>query len=471
MRVAIYTRVSTIMQAEEGQSLDSQLERLKAFCTSQEWVIYKVYTDEGISAKDMERPSLQRLLIDAQKGLFDVLLVFKLDRLSRSVKDLKVMLDQLEKYNVKFKSLTETFDTTTASGRLFLNLVAAMAEWERETIGERIKVVLEHKVKKGERVGGHVAYGYKVIDGKVTIVQDEAEVVKDMFKRILQVGVHTITTDLNRRGVPTRKGNIWHVNTVFQLLRNAFYAGYVGHGEYVSTEHQGIITRDEFDRVQEHLKRRKEQYSFRGDSKHTYIYSGVLRCAQCGRKMNGNFQRDKKRYRCLTRTTGGNCSGSLVSEHLVDEWIFSNFSTLINNLSEMVKTVSEIDSESKLETLERELMRLNSLMEKEKQLFRADLIDMDSLTVKIGEYRLREKEIRTEIESLNKVDSSLDKIKKSLEQLEGNWVTFKDSEKKQLIQELFSEIYVRSTGRAKIEIDPSRLTFNDWFYDFEYGDF
>ncbi|MGG1400578.1 recombinase family protein [Bacillus salipaludis] len=471
MRVAIYTRVSTVMQVEEGQSLDSQLDRLKAFCKSQEWVVFDIYTDEGISAKDMERPALQRLLIDAQRGLFDVLLVFKLDRLSRSVKDLKIMLEQLDKYNVKFKSLTESFDTTTASGRLFLNLVAAMAEWERETIGERVKTVLEHKIKNGERVGGVLAYGYKVFDGKAEIVPDEAEIVKHIYNRILQVGVHTITKELNVRGVPTRKGNIWHVTTVLQILRNPFYAGFLGHGEYKSKEHDAIISKDDFDRVQEHLLRRKELHSYRGDHKRTYIYSGVLRCAKCGARMNGNFQREKKRYRCITRTQGGNCSGSLVSEEKVDEWINSSFGKMIENLTETVKDVSEIDSESKLDSLERELVRLNSLMDKEKQLFRVDLIDMESLTKKIGEYRQREKEVKSEIDNLKKAGKSLEKIKDALENAQGNWAMFQETEKKQLIQELFSEIYVQSTGRAKIDIDPSRLTFNDWFYDFDYSDF
>jgi site-specific DNA recombinase len=155
MKVAAYIRVSTQMQVEDGYSLSAQRERLKAFAYSQGWEIVKFYVDEGLSAKDMDRPDLQRMLKGVREGIFDIVLVYKLDRLTRSVIDLDKLLTEFSKHDVMFKSSTEVYDTTTATGRLFIRLVASMAQWERENLGERVRFGMQEKARKGNGPSVH----------------------------------------------------------------------------------------------------------------------------------------------------------------------------------------------------------------------------------------------------------------------------------------------------------------------------
>src|SRR5690606_13381288 len=167
MRCAIYRRVSTDLQAEEGFSLEAQKNRLLAYAESQGWTVIEDYCDEGYSAKSLDRPEMQRLISDIKKKKFDVVLVYRLDRLVRSVLELHELLQLMERYDVRFKSATEIFDTTSATGRLFITLIATLAQWERETIAERVHLGMAKKAEQGERNGAPAPYGYDLVDGKL----------------------------------------------------------------------------------------------------------------------------------------------------------------------------------------------------------------------------------------------------------------------------------------------------------------
>lgn len=155
MKCVIYVRVSTEEQAKHGFSIAAQIEKLEAYCVSQGWeIVEEPYIDDGYSAKDLNRPYFQAMVERIQQGGIDVLLVYKLDRLTRSVPDLHTILAELEQYECKFKSATEVYDTTNAMGRLFITLVAAIAQWERENTAERVRFGMEKKVKLGHWKGG-----------------------------------------------------------------------------------------------------------------------------------------------------------------------------------------------------------------------------------------------------------------------------------------------------------------------------
>src|SRR5690625_4111289 len=180
MRAGIYVRVSTREQAEEGYSIQAQLNRLKAYCESQGWNVSRVYNDEGLSAKDTNRPQLQQMIDNIKANKIDVVLVYRLDRLTRSVFDLYNLLETFDKHECGFKSATEVYDTTTAMGRLFITIVAALAQWERENLGERVAVGLEEKVNQGLFPGGFSPYGYKVEKSRLDQGEKESELVSSV---------------------------------------------------------------------------------------------------------------------------------------------------------------------------------------------------------------------------------------------------------------------------------------------------
>jgi len=162
MKCISYVRVSTDEQVKEGYSIDSQSELNKKFIESQEWELLEHYIDDGYSAKNLDRPAMQRLITDAKNKKFDVVVFYKLDRLVRSVSDLDNLLKIFDANNIAIRSVTEAFDTTTAIGRFLITLVAAMAQWERETISERVSINMLQKAKIGEWPGGIPPYGYKL---------------------------------------------------------------------------------------------------------------------------------------------------------------------------------------------------------------------------------------------------------------------------------------------------------------------
>lgn len=183
MKCAIYRRVSTDEQAEKGFSLENQLLRLQAFAESQGWEVVHDYMDDGYSGKNMNRPQIKRMLHDLKSNKFDIVLVYRLDRFTRSVKDLNDLLEVFKEHEVDFKSATESIDTATATGRMILNMMVSTAQWERETISERVKDVVRKKKDLGLISTGYPPYGYAMNDGVISQVPHEVEIVKFVFEK------------------------------------------------------------------------------------------------------------------------------------------------------------------------------------------------------------------------------------------------------------------------------------------------
>ena len=222
-RAVGYVRVSTDKQADGGVSLEAQTAKVRAMADVQDAHLLEVITDAGVSAKTLQRPGLARVLALVRARAVDMVLVAKLDRLTRSVRDLADLLDVFAKHGVALVSVAESLDTGSAAGRLVLNVMASVSQWEREAIGERTRDALRHKKANGERVGT-VPFGYQLgPDGVALVANFDEQRVLRLLRDLRQTGytLQAIADELNRQGLRTRRGSPWQLRTVHHLLRAA----------------------------------------------------------------------------------------------------------------------------------------------------------------------------------------------------------------------------------------------------------
>jgi site-specific DNA recombinase len=269
-RCAIYTRKSTEHNLDlEFNSLDAQREACEAYIKShahEGWrLVADHYDDGGISGASLERPALQTLLADLRAGKINTVVVYKVDRLTRSLADFAKLVELFDQYEVSFVSITQSFNTTSSMGRLTLNVLLSFAQFEREVIGERVRDKIAASKRKGIWVGGPVPLGYRVIDKKLVVVPEEAEAVRIIFTSYLQLGsIGALIVDLDRRGIRTKangrpddrqRGGIrFGVGSLAHLIKNRFYIGEVVYrGATHRGEHEPILDRKLFEAVQAKL--------------------------------------------------------------------------------------------------------------------------------------------------------------------------------------------------------------------------
>jgi site-specific DNA recombinase len=256
LRCAVYTRKSS----EEGldmefNSLDAQREACEAYIASQKpegWVLVPDrYDDGGISGATLERPGLQRLLADIEARRIDVVVVYKIDRLSRALMDFAKLVEVFDRNNVTFVSVTQSFNTTTSMGRLTLNILLSFAQFEREVIGERIRDKFAASRKKGMWMGGYVPLGYDVRDRKLVVNEAEAQKVRMIFERFVKVGSATaLVRELRAGGITGKQGKLIDKGYLYKLLNNRVYIGEAVHkGTAYPGEHQAIVSQALWDKV------------------------------------------------------------------------------------------------------------------------------------------------------------------------------------------------------------------------------
>jgi site-specific DNA recombinase len=286
-RAAGYTRVSTTEQAEEGFSLDAQEEKLRQFIASQKLVCGRIYIERGISGRRADtRPELQQMLADADARKFDMLVIPSLDRLGRNARDLYEIMARLEAAGVAIKSLRGDVDTSSATGRLITGLMANVAEFESNLIGERTAAGKAASVASGRRNGGPRPFGYDQGDKVLTPRPHEFEVLRECRDRYVtgEESLAEICRDLNRRGIRTARGAKWSQSRLSQMFGNPLYVGRVRHydNEYVGA-HEPVFSQAEWDELQAMLasKRRRTGRGLGRSPKLHLFPGGVIRCSRC----------------------------------------------------------------------------------------------------------------------------------------------------------------------------------------------
>lgn len=350
-RCAIYTRKSTTMGLEqEFNSLDAQREACQAYVRSQSgsgWVeLEDRYDDGGFTGANLDRPGFARLQADVDAGKIDIIVVYKIDRISRSLLDFTSVMDWLQRTGVAFVSVTQSFSTTDATGRLTLNLLATFAEFEREQISERTRDKVAGARRRGRWTGGPVPLGYRVVEKKLVVDDLEAVLVREIYSLYLdQRSVLAVVRILNESGRTTkrhlagsgrmREARRWGKNDVLRVLRNPLYAGFMTYGDELHEGlHEAIIDRTRFDEVKLLLANPSKR-----NAKHPrnpeYLLGGILFCS-CGSALTPVSARKGKReyryYRCVRRDKEGTkaCPTRPLSAPVVEEFVASQLRAAIS---------------------------------------------------------------------------------------------------------------------------------------------
>jgi DNA invertase Pin-like site-specific DNA recombinase len=283
MRCAIYTRKSNEAGLEqEFNSLHAQREACEAYIASQKsegWVLVRdQYDDGGISGGTLERPGLKRLMQDVEDGLVDVIVVYKIDRLSRSLADFAKLVEVFDQHGVTFVSVTQQFNTTTSMGRLTLNILLSFAQFEREVTAERIRDKVAASRRKGMWMGGAPPFGYRVENRKLVVDDEAATHVRWIFARFLEIGSCTeLAREVDTRSIRTPRGNRIDKKYLYRLLNNRAYLGEAVHkGESYPGEHDAIIDRETWDRVHTILQESPRKRAARTRSNTPALLKGLL---------------------------------------------------------------------------------------------------------------------------------------------------------------------------------------------------
>ena len=295
-RCAVYTRKSLEDAVEkEFNSIDAQREAGEAFIRSQKangWtLIDKRYDDYGYSGGNTNRPGLKELLKDCEAGNVDVVVIYKIDRLSRSICDFAELSRQFDRWGVSFVAVTQEINTATSAGRMMLNILMTFAQYEREVIAERIRDKKAATRRKGKWDGGVLPFGFGLSDHKLVPREDEAETVRRVFARYLEVqSPKMIALELNAEGTTRRDGKPWTTRHIDAMLRNVAYAGKVSYkGEIFEGEHEGLVDIGKWEAVQKCLHANVPEGS-RGRTLDSEVpLKGILRCGHCGGAMTPTY--------------------------------------------------------------------------------------------------------------------------------------------------------------------------------------
>lgn len=427
--MAAYVRVSTLEQAESGYSIGEQIDKLKKFADIKDWHLYNVYEDGGFSGSNTTRPALERLISDAKRHLFDTVLVYKLDRLSRSQKDTLFLIEDVFKPNdIDFVSLNENFDTSTAFGTAIIGILSVFAQLEREQIKERMKLGRVGRAKSGKAMGWHMTpfgYTYDKISGNFIVEPVAAKIVKSIFADYLQgMSITKLRDKLNKNG-HIAKDIKWSYRTLRQTLDNPTYAGMIKYNNTVyQGNHEPLISKETFDQVQIELdKRQKQAYAQNNNPRPfqaKYMLSGLVRCGYCHAPLTvtlGNKHNDGtrlKKYQCLNRknknfnpvtvyNNGKTCQSGFYMMEDLESFVIQAISDIQLNPEKRKDIVSHEEPDTvDINFLQAELLQITKRVKKLSDLYINDLLSLDELKIKTSELKNKRQLIENQIkESAN----------------------------------------------------------------------
>lgn len=505
IRTAIYGRVSTEEQAEQGYSIEAQRSILREYCRKNGRAVYDEYFDEGVSGKSMEgRHQLQRLLADARVGKFQEVVVWKTNRLARNLLDLQQIAHELERNGVSFRSYSEPFETATPAGRLLFNVLGSIGEFERSTIVENVKMGMRQRAKEGHWNGG-VVLGYRTAEdeqkSRLEVVPEEAALVYRIFDLYATgLGLWSVANRLNIDGHRTKLGNTFGPQAIAKILDNPIYVGKVRYDVQrdwsqkrrkgtskepiiVDGHHEPIIPADLWSRVRalRAAKASKPPRTFYGE----YPLTGLMRCPQCGARMVAGRTHNKLKsgqtvirryYVCGNHRNKGKavCQANGINADKVEALVLKRLSDLVQKpkvLQDVVKRMNENRDRSagplraELEVLDRNLAQIETRQKKYFALYESDRIDSEALVQRLEDLRkesagltARKAEIDRQLESYQAEPVNLGAVRETLKRFNDLVKAASPEQLKTLLQLVITEIEVtkdRQIDRIKIRFDES----------------
>lgn len=314
MKVFLYLRVSSEEQVKHGYSLDAQEEALHDFCEKNNHVVLGIYRDEGISGRKpyTKRPAMMQLLRDIETIKPDIILFTKLDRWFRNIKEYYRVQDILDRYKVNWKAILEEYDTSTASGRLYVNIKLSIAQDEADRTSERIKDVQNQLIMQGKVLGGSVPFGYKIVDKRIVFSED-IHILKDAIDHyMMHQSAHATTRYINEK-----YGLSFNHTRLLKIFKKTLLKG-----EYRQNKAycEPLLTPSEWDELQEIITRNIKV----SPRRRAYLFSGLIRCPYCGRSLGGCFDGSRKHYRCAEHYYGSCPMKSHVNEKKMETWLLEN---------------------------------------------------------------------------------------------------------------------------------------------------
>jgi len=420
--VDLYIRVSTNEQAEEGYSVGEQEERLRAYCAAYGYIIHAVHIDPGFSGATLERPGIKNVIKDVRTGRCRKVIVWKLDRLSRSQKDTLILLEDVFLANdCDFVSLMESFDTSTPFGRCIVGILAAFAQMERENIKIRTMMGRQARIRQGHFHGSHAPIGYKFLPGSNDLIVDPygAKMVREVYRRFLS---GESINSISKYMLETYGDSLydWGNNTaVRRILKNPVYMGYVTlDGQMYKGLHEAIVSETDWYLAAAILVHNKDidkrSYAFKaGNNTADNLLTGLLFCGDCGARMYARkVSKVKKKYIChsVARTSSAmiksdNCTNRLhpytVPE--LDALVIGEIKKLALDRSYFDSMISELREESpdELDAMNERIEEIERQMERLLNLYQAGVIELSEISDRLSDLKEEKEKIQAHIEGAN----------------------------------------------------------------------
>lgn len=429
MKVGLYLRVSTQEQAKEGYSIGEQEARLKDYSKAMRWDIYKIYIDPGFSGADTNRPALQNLISDVEEGKIDKVVVYKLDRLSRSQLDTLYLIEKVFlANNCDFVSMTENFDTSTPFGRAMIGILAVFAQLEREKIHERMLMGKEARAKEGKWGGGSsepIGYDYDVATGELIVNEYEKMQVLEAIDLFLGgMPLRTLSTLFTNKGYTYRgrsgKRAEWEPKRFKYVFRSKLYLGYISYGgDWHKGTHEPIIDEATHEKLVALLDKRKEEFkkNHKRHSGQTSYLGGLIYCKQCGArycKSMGKRWKDFEPpiyYTCYSRSKktpkmvkDPNCQNKVWNMHELNGFVFDEIRKLANHPEKIAELQCERKEQreepNKADIIANEIQTIDTQISRFMDLYGEGAFTIEQVSSKVKPLNEQKQSLKEELEKI-----------------------------------------------------------------------